>query len=254
MADEEIAHLRQRMAEAAELDLEARNQDPPKPAMHKLKLLPEVVALLNRNGREIENAIVDPENNLLESVRFFLEPLTDGSFPAYNIQRELFAALVRLPISKEALISSGIGKVVLFYTRSKKPELAIKRQAERLLAEWTRPILKRSDDYRKRVLETKEYDPLAAAAMKKKEFAHRARGGIPVETQEERRARAMAKPQIVNRAMVDHTQQSYTIVPKSQISNVDPQFSRPMGASGEDAFRRMKARQLQAQGKGPKRG
>ena len=120
-ADEEIASLRARMADAAELDVQARSADPPRPAMHKLKLLPEVTALLSRNGRDVENAIVDPENNLLESVRFFLEPLNDGSLPAYNIQRELFAALAKLPIGKEALISSGIGKVVLFYTKSKKP-------------------------------------------------------------------------------------------------------------------------------------
>ncbi|KAI4126669.1 MAG: hypothetical protein LQ347_004877, partial [Umbilicaria vellea] len=159
MADDEIASLRIRMAEAAEADVLARSSNPPRPGMHKLRMLPEVTALLNRNSRDIENAIVDPENNLLESVRFFLEPLNDGSLPAYNIQRELFASLAKLPIGKEALVSSGIGKVVLFYTKSKKPELGIKRQAERLLGEWTRPILKRSDDYRKRVLESADYDP-----------------------------------------------------------------------------------------------
>lgn len=125
--------------------------------MQKLKMLPEVVALLNRNT--LRDQLVDPDINLLEAVRFFLEPLNDGSLPAYNIQRELFASLGRLPINKDALVASGIGKVVLFYTKSQKPELAIKRQAEKLLGEWTRPILKRSDDYRKRELVEAVYDP-----------------------------------------------------------------------------------------------
>ena len=254
MADEEIASLRQRMADAAERDVQARSADPPRPAMHKLRLLPEVVALLNRNGREIENAIVDPENNLLESVRFFLEPLNDGSLPAYNIQRELFACLAKLPIGKEALVSSGIGKVVLFYTKSKKPEMGIKRQAERLLGEWTRPILKRSDDYRKRVLEEIEYDPT--------KLPHRPStqaNGLPGsqigigETAAQIRERALAPPvRNANRARVETGVTSYSIVPKS--SNVGGGvYARPMGASGEDAFRRMKARQMAALGKGPKR-
>ncbi len=134
------------MTEAAKADTEARQNG--QPAMQKLKMLTEVVALLNRNT--LKEQLVDPDINLLEAVRFFLEPLNDGSLPAYNIQRELFAALAKLPINKDALVASGIGKVTLFYTKSPKPEDKIKRQAERLLGEWTRPILKRSDDYRKR--------------------------------------------------------------------------------------------------------
>lgn len=245
MADEEIANLRIRMAEAAEADIQARQSVPPKPAMHKLRLLPEVTALLNRNSRDVESAIVDPENNLLESVRFFLEPLSDGSLPAYNIQRELFSSLAKLPIDKEALISSGIGKVVLFYTKSKKPELGIKRAAERLMGEWTRPILKRSDDYRKRQLETADYDPLS-----------RSKAAVPAsatQTNAEAIARALEKPQMSNRARVEVDRKTYTIVPRSgQVSG--GMFARPLGASGEDAFRRLKARQAIAQGKVPRRG
>lgn len=102
--------------------------------------------------------MLDPDTNFLQHVKFFLEPLNDGSLPAYNIQRDIFTALTRLNIEKETLLSSGIGKVVLFYTRSKKPEPSIKRMAERLLGEWSRPILKRTDDYKKRHIETREFD------------------------------------------------------------------------------------------------
>ena len=246
--DEEISDLRDRMAKAAEKDNDARTADPPRPAMHKLKLLPEVTALLNRNGRDMENAIVDPESNLLQAVRFFLEPLGDGSLPAYNIQRDLFAALGRLPVSKDALISSGLGKVILFYTKSKKLELGIKRQAERLLAEWTRPILKRSDNYRNRLLETREYDPTRLPARTKDRTA------LAHTTAEERRARELAPPQRTNRARIDANVKSYTIVPKSNAIVGAGQYARPQGASGDDAFRRIKARQLAAQGKGVRRG
>ena len=231
--DDEAEKLRTRMAEAAEKDNEARNEDPPRPAMHKLKLLPEVVEFLGRNGRDVENAIVDPETNLLQGVRFFLEPLGDGSLPAYNIQRDLFAAISRLPINKDVLISSGLGKVVLFYTKSKKLELGIKRSAERLLAEWTRPILKRSDNYRNRALETREYDP------KRQKRSSQAR---IIETPEQRRARELAPPVRSNRPRIDTTMKSYSIVPISTLPANVGQFAQPQGASGAAAFRRIKAR------------
>lgn len=152
--DERIAELKMRMERACEADNTARTEG--QPAVHKLKLLPEVMGLLNRNNNQ--SAVVDPETNFLQHVKFFLEPLNDGSLPAYNIQRDIFSALTRLPIDKESLFASGIGKVVLFYTKSKRPTMDIKRMAERLLGEWSRPILKRTDDYRKRHVETRDFD------------------------------------------------------------------------------------------------
>ena len=142
------------MEQACQADNEARENG--QPALHKLKLLPDVTAILNRNN--VQHAVLDPDTNFLQHVKFFLEPLNDGSLPAYNIQRDIFSALTKLNIEKEALLSSGIGKVVLFYTRSKKPEPGIKRMAERLLGEWSRPILKRTDDYKKRQIETRDFD------------------------------------------------------------------------------------------------
>jgi transcription factor SPN1 len=154
MGDMEVDSMRGRMAKAAEMDTEAREAG--LPASNKLKLLPEVVSLLNRN--QFQNQLVDPDINLLESVRFFLEPLADGSLPAYNIQRELFLALAKLPITKDTLVASGIGKVVMFYTRSNRTEVSIKRQAERLLSEWMRPILNRTDDYRRKEIPMADFD------------------------------------------------------------------------------------------------
>jgi len=154
-AEEEVESMRQRMTRAAQADGEAREAG--RPATHKLQLLPQVVALLNKNT--LQHQIVDPDINLLEAVRFFLEPLPDASLPAHNIQRELFTALGRLPITKDALVASGIGKVVLFYTKSKRPEASIRRQAEKLVQDWSRPILRRTDDYRKRAFVEASYDP-----------------------------------------------------------------------------------------------
>ncbi|KAJ5166873.1 uncharacterized protein N7482_005654 [Penicillium canariense] len=238
MADAEIEDMRKRMTHAAQMD--AINRHEGKPAMHKLKLLPEVIMLLNRN--QYINSLVDPEINLLEAVRFFLEPLNDGSMPAYNIQRDLLTALTKLPIQKDALIASGIGKVVVFYTKSKRTERRIKEMAEKLLAEWTRPILQRSDDYSKRVFQQADFDPT--------KITKRTQTAAEV-VAAEARAREMLPPRLANRARVDRTNVTYTVVPR-QTAVQESKFARPLGASGEDRFRKMQARNNAAQ-KGSRR-
>lgn len=243
--DDEIAALKIRMEQACEADNTAREKG--QPAIHKLKMLPEVVALLNRNIST--HSIVDPDTNFLQSVKFFLEPLNDGSLPAYNIQRELFAALTKLPIEKEALLSSGIGKVVLYYTKSKKPEIGIKRTAERLLGEWSRPILKRSDDYKKRKVSTKEFDHQAAqlslrqTGLPSSQLPSSQRAGLSQRDIE--RERLLAQPIKSNRARMETSNTSYTIAPRSNFDpskGLDPS-SRPIGAGGMEAFRKMTAKQ-----------
>jgi len=244
--DEEIAALKIRMEQACEADNTAREKG--HPAIHKLKMLPEVVALLNRNT--VQHSIVDPDTNFLQSVKFFLEPLNDGSLPAYNIQRDLFAALTKLPIEKEALLSSGIGKVVLYYTKSRKPEIGIKRTAERLLGEWSRPILKRSDDYKKRKVQTAEFDHQAAQLALRPSGTQASQGQRVIMSQKDLDRERMLAPTIrSNRARMESSNTSYTVAPRSTFDptkGVDPSM-RPIGASGMEAFRKM------TQNKGKKR-
>jgi transcription factor SPN1 len=119
-------------------------------------MIDEVVSMLNRNTAQ--DAVLDPDTGFLKAVRFFLEPLSDGSLPAYDIQNKIFMQLDRLPIGKDQLLDSGLGKVVFFYTRSKKPVPRVKRMANKLVEDWSRPILKRTNDYKKRQVEEREYD------------------------------------------------------------------------------------------------
>src|SRR4051812_46617782 len=133
--DASISKLSESMLQACEKDNKAIEAS--QPAVAKLRLLPSVSQALNR--KRDQDKILDPESSFMQSVKFFLEPLNDGSLPGYDIQREIFEALEKLPMSKDLLISSGIGKVVLFYTRTKRAQPYIKRIAERLVGEWTRP-------------------------------------------------------------------------------------------------------------------
>jgi len=118
----------------------------------------------------LAESVVD--NGLLEAVKRWLEPLPDRSLPAVNIQRELFSILrnvshtdsyashpklmemYQLPIETSTLKSSGLGKVVYFYTKCKRVEPFITRMASQLVSDWMRPIIRRSKAFTDKVVST----------------------------------------------------------------------------------------------------
>lgn len=250
--------MAKRMATAAQLDSESRSLG--KPALAKLALLPEVTALLNRSGA-IQESIVDPENDLLRSIVFFLEPSQpDGSLPAYAIQKELFAVLPRLPIGVDELRGgSHLGQCVLFYTRSKRPEQGIKRLAERLLTKWMSLMLKRPNDYRNGA-----YDP--AASQRYVTFAFHIsliphpphlNLSIPLTNQnstqlphrtsrqtieEMARERALQDPTYANRARIQGGLATYTVAPVNKAIPGSGQGTGSMGARTDAQFRKIQAR------------
>lgn len=152
MQDDRIDFLKDKMIKAANLDADRNLQGTT--ATEKLKLLDEVVSVLSKADLAI--SILD--NNLLEAVRLWLEPLPDASMPAYQIQKELINALVDLPIKTDHLSASGIGKVMVFYQRSKRTELNLKKVVDKLIGDWTRPILNKSDSYKDRTIQFQQYN------------------------------------------------------------------------------------------------
>lgn len=151
----------------------------------------------NRTG--YQQAILD--NNLLEAVRMWLEPLPDKSLPSLNIQKAMFPLLDRMYIDSTSLKMSGLGKLVLFYTRCDRVDKSIARIADRLIGRydyvnvkshcwynwssesWSRPILKRSSSYRDRQQARKEYQ---ADSMR---ILQRPRGSQPSSQSNSQRAR-----------------------------------------------------------------
>ncbi|KAI5957059.1 IWS1 [Candida theae] len=152
MQDDKIDDLKGQMINAANLDVEKNSQG--QIATEKLKLLEEVLNILSR--ADLAESILD--NNLLEAVRLWLEPLPDASMPAYQIQKELINSLETLPIKTHHLVASGIGKVLVFYQRSKRTEPSLKKVVDRLIGDWTRPILNKSDSYKDRSIQFSEYN------------------------------------------------------------------------------------------------
>ncbi|CAI4214218.1 unnamed protein product [Parascedosporium putredinis] len=217
--DDQIADLVVKMERACEADNTAREAG--KPAVEKMKLLPEVVSMLNRNNAQ--EAVLDPDSGFLRA-------------------REIFNHLVKLPIEKDALLGSGLGKVVFFYTKSKRPEPNIKRIAEKLVGDWSRPILKRTDDYKKRHLETRTYDYQAAKFAQRSGSSQFSLSQRPVISRvDAERERALAPAITTNRARIPEMPQSYTVAPRSTFDKGSSRAfeHRPIGSSGIEAFRKM---------------
>ncbi|KAJ7650128.1 transcription factor iws1 [Roridomyces roridus] len=148
-ADDEVARLREAMNNAAEEDM--KSNEAKQPAIAKLKMLSEAMETLRKSS--LAQSMID--NNLLEAVKRWLEPLPDRSLPSLNIQREFFPMLKKMEFIDSAVLKeSGLGRVVLFYTKCKRVTHDIKRIADELISTWSRPIIKRSASYRDRIIPT----------------------------------------------------------------------------------------------------
>ncbi|KAF3992417.1 hypothetical protein FT663_00697 [Candidozyma haemuli var. vulneris] len=215
MQDDKIDFLKNKMIEAANLDVEKNSNG--QIATEKLKLLKEVMETMSKADLAI--SILD--NNLLEAVRLWLEPLPDASMPAYQIQKELIHSLTTLPIKTDHLVASGIGKVLVFYQRSKRTEPTLKKIVDRLIGDWTRPILNKSDSYKDRTIRFHDYNKSRFSnQLQSKKKAKQLEPKSLYEQQAERRNRA---------AIPSARTTAYKIAPR-----VDPSLLMRQGKGGHD--------------------
>ncbi|KAJ2106021.1 Transcription factor iws1 [Coemansia sp. RSA 922] len=177
--DEMIVELRKRMRDAAYRDIDD-NKDR-LPAIHKLSMLPDVVEELSKPP--LYEAFLD--NNIVESIRLWLEPLDDGSLPSLDIQNAMLESLGKLPIRRDHLRESGIGKIILFMSKCPRISEQNRHTCEQFVQQWSRMVLRLSADYRDRRIKETSVDSDARrhpAARPAVAGATRAPGGIQVES------------------------------------------------------------------------
>ncbi|KAL4252254.1 RNA polymerase II Transcription Factor IWS1 [Abortiporus biennis] len=201
-ADEEVSRLREAMLGAAADDEQANKEKIP--ATAKLRLLPQVMDVLRKSS--LAQSIID--NNLLEGVRRWLEPLPDKSLPALDIQKEFFPILKKMDfIDTNVLKESRLGRVIIFYTKSKRVTPDIARMANDLVSSWSRPIIKRSASYRDRVV------PMAQAGYGEGKGGERLNQILA-------RAKESDKNRVRKNAVMIPQRElgSYTVAPRSSLS------------------------------------
>ncbi|KAJ3325311.1 Transcription factor iws1 [Boothiomyces sp. JEL0866] len=178
-ADEVIEALLTSMRDAAYNDQELNKNG--QPAIAKLKLLQSTMIQLSK--AHWFQALLD--QNVLECIKFWLEPLTDGSLPSLDIQLNMMNLLKKMPIDTHHLRSSKVGRVVMFYTKCDRVAPPVKKLAEELLRTWMRPILGKSNNHKHRKIAEVRYQPRQATshASYRREVdpnAHESRASLPV--------------------------------------------------------------------------
>ncbi|KAI4328020.1 hypothetical protein L6164_020417 [Bauhinia variegata] len=128
----------------AEEDAELNRQG--KPAINKLKKLPLLTEVLSK--KQLQAEFLD--HGVLTLLKNWLEPLPDGSLPNINIRTAILNILNDFPIDleqydrREQLKKSGLGKVIMFLSKSDE-EIGVNRKlAKDLVDKWSRPIFNKS--------------------------------------------------------------------------------------------------------------
>jgi len=133
-----------------------------RPALHKLHLLPKVVAVC----RKYVFADIFVSYDGCRALATWLKPLPSGELPAIHLRRILLQIMTRLPITKDALLNCSLGSVVKTLHQSPQETVANKQMAGALVQRWLKQILlKKIDDIDVDAEEEKRQPTIPAAAV-----------------------------------------------------------------------------------------
>ncbi|XP_076910986.1 protein IWS1 homolog 1-like [Bidens hawaiensis] len=128
----------------AEEDAELNRKS--QPAINKLRKLPLLTEVLSKKQLQLEFL----DHGVLTLLKNWLEPLPDGSLPNINIRAAILKVLTEFPIDldqydrREQLKKSGLGKVIMFLSKSDEETTSNRKLAKDLVDKWSRPIFNKS--------------------------------------------------------------------------------------------------------------
>lgn len=133
--------LRKRMRDILEKDNRSNREG--RPAVEKMRHVDDVCNMLI--SRVYQECLLD--EGILGEVKGWLEPLPDRSMPNVKVRKRLLDALKNMRIHKEHLISSGVGKIVYFYSINYKETKEIRNMAKQLVQKWTTEAFRPDEEY-----------------------------------------------------------------------------------------------------------
>ncbi|KAJ9549752.1 hypothetical protein OSB04_022295 [Centaurea solstitialis] len=151
----------------AEEDAELNRQS--KPAINKLRKLPLLTEVLSKKQLQLEFL----DHGVLTLLKNWLEPLPDGSLPNINIRAAILKILTEFPIDldqydrREQLKKSGLGKVIMFLSKSDEETTSNRKLAKDLVDKWSRPIFNKSTRFEDMRNYEDERLPMRRPTMKK---------------------------------------------------------------------------------------
>ncbi|EHY65650.1 transcription factor SPN1 [Nematocida ausubeli] len=126
----EIQKILEDLEEAYERDCESNKEG--LPALRKLNDLESIYnrLLKKKNQQELLDL------GVLKLLKKWLEPLPDMSLPHDTVKRSILDVLLHLTPEVEHLKESGIGKIVLFYSKNPYEKKGIKQMAKQITLNW----------------------------------------------------------------------------------------------------------------------
>ncbi|KAJ8774284.1 hypothetical protein K2173_009715 [Erythroxylum novogranatense] len=236
----------------AEEDAELNRQG--KPAINKLRKLPLLTEVLSK--KQLQQEFID--HGVLTLLKNWLEPLPDGSLPNINIRAAILKILTDFPIDleqydrREQLKKSGLGKVIMFLSKSDEETTANRKLAKDLVDKWSRPIFNKStrfedmrnvDDDRAYRRPTARRPVTSAAGMDSRD------GDLDLDVSRDRRpGQSSARHQHASRP--EATPLDFVVRPQSK---VDPEEVRARAKQVIQDQRRQKMNKKLQQLKAPKK-
>lgn len=142
--EDDCVRFLNKMMQARDEDVLANEKG--KPALAKLRMLREVELMCMK----VTHLEVLLDNMLLAIMKSWLEPTLDGSLPNLQVRQTLVDILLSIPVDSdwvERLESSqGLGRVVHFLS-VREPHEPVKRNAEKLMRKWARPVYQTNANY-----------------------------------------------------------------------------------------------------------
>ncbi|KAL8254450.1 hypothetical protein R6Q59_032671 [Mikania micrantha] len=151
----------------AEEDAELNRKS--EPAINKLRKLPLLIEVLSKKQLQLEFL----DHGVLTLLKNWLEPLPDGSLPNINIRAAILKILTEFPIDldqydrREQLKKSGLGKVIMFLSKSDEETTSNRKLAKDLVDKWSRPIFNKSTRFEDMRNYEDDRIPMRRPSMKK---------------------------------------------------------------------------------------
>ncbi|KAI4292621.1 transcription factor SPN1 [Pancytospora philotis] len=109
-----------------------------KPALLRIKAVEDIALRIIRS--DTQDACI--KLGVLREIKQWLEPLPDNSLPSQKIKKVLLETLYNMRVGRFDLVSSGVGKIVYFYSRNMHEAKDVRKLARELVLKWKALVIR----------------------------------------------------------------------------------------------------------------
>lgn len=235
------ARIIDEMAACIDEDIEANKAN--RPALKKLSYSPQLLQQLK--NKKVQEYFLDMGG--CKYLADWLSKLPDGSFPNLNIIETGLEIADFLPIEKEHLTQTRLGKVMEKLRKQKQGSNdTVRRKCQEIINKWKRQILMLDGAYDEEGRHEEQYRDFKAKKMREAEYYQRQnkrqktseRGERPVVKEEDKGEGEGDEPELKKQASGDNmfipqkNNFDYTFRPKSRVIGQDKKV-RPESVKGQ---------------------